>query len=422
VTTIAIGARDLERAAPQTPRSRWCNVTCEYPPITGGVSDHTFLLATALAESGDEVDVWCPPAPEKPEEPDESNAAPEIPGVTVHLLSSHFGLGAIRTLRRELRALPDDTRILVQWVPTAFGWRMLNLPFALMLFGLRGRRLDLYVHETGWEISSRETMRRALAGVVHRLMTWLAARSARHAFVTVPAWQSRLSFLGAHGLPPDEEATWVPIPSNVPDHADSSRVAELRRALLAGGRQRVVVGHFGTFGRFHTGLMPHVVSRILDEGADRKMLLVGRGGGALRDEIVAARPELATRIVATGGLAPEEVSVHLAACDVLVQPFDDGASSRRGSLMAGVALGRPVIANRGRNTEDVWAEERAIHLTESAAPHALAGALTKLLADPALCDRLSASARRLYAERFALAHGLAALRATDAVAPAEAVS
>jgi glycosyltransferase involved in cell wall biosynthesis len=164
------------------------------------------------------------------------------------------------------------------------------------------------------------------------------------------------------------------------------------------------------------------VTRILDESGDRKMLLVGRGGAALRDAIVDARPELATRIVATGELAPDEVSVHLAACDVLVQPYDDGASSRRSSLMAGVALGRPVIANRGSSTEDIWAAERAIHLTESAAPHALAGALTKLLADTALRDRLSDAARRLHAERFALAHGLATLRATDAVASAEAAS
>ena len=416
MTTIAVGAPNLHSAAPRAPHHRWCIVTCEYPPIAGGVSDHTLLLATALAESGDEVDVWCPPAP------DEASAAPEIPGVTVHLLPSHFGLGALGVLRRELRALPDDARVLVQWVPTAFGWRMLNLPFALMLFALPGRRIDLYVHETGWEISTRETTRRALAGVVHRLMTWLAARSARRAFVTIPAWQSRLRFLGARGLPPDVEATWVPIPSNVPDHADAARVAELRRRLLAGGRQRVVVGHFGTFGRYHMGLMPHVVTRILDESGDRKMLLVGRGGGALRDAIVATRPELATRIVATGGLAPEEVSAHLAACDVLVQPYDDGASSRRSSLMAGVALGRPVIANRGSSTEDIWASERAIHLTESAAPHALAGALTKLLADAALRDRLSDAARRLHTERFALAHGMAILRATDAVVPAEAAS
>ncbi|MFL5617695.1 MAG: glycosyltransferase family 4 protein [Gemmatimonadaceae bacterium] len=395
------------------PHQRWCVVTCEYPPLEGGVSDHTRHLVAALAAQGDLVDVWCPPAPTLDDA--EPALAPEIAGVTVHVLPSRFGLRAISLLRRELRALPPDTRVLVQWVPTAFGWRMMNLPFALMLFRLPGRRLDLVVHEVGWDVG-RETARRALAGIVHRVMTWCAARSARRIYVTIPAWQNRLSLLGARALPRDEEPTWVPVPSNVPDRADERRVAELRRALLTRThQQRVLVGHFGTFGRFHAALMPHVVARILDEAHDRTFVLVGRGGEALRDYVAKERPELAARIVATGGLAADEVAAHLAACDLLVQPFEDGASTRRGSLMAGVALGRPTIANRGRSTEELWSAERAIHLTDSHAPHAFAGAVTKLLADANLRQRLAENARRLYAERFAMAHVVAALRTEQAV-------
>lgn len=398
--------------APDAPRERWCVVTCEYPPLLGGVSDHTHGLVAALAAQGHVVDVWCPPAPVT--EDAEPQRAPEIPGVTVHVLPSHFGFRAISMLRRELRALPPDTRVLVQWVPTAFGWRMMNLPFALMLFRLPGRRIDLFVHEVGWEVG-RETARRGLAGVVHRVMTWCAARSARRVYVTIPAWRERLSLFGVRALPKDEEATWVPVPSNVPDRADPTRVAELRRALLARThQQRVLVGHFGTFGRFHAALMPHVVARILDEAHDRTFLLVGRGGEAVRDFIAKERPELAARIVATGGLAAEDVATHLAACDVLVQPFEDGASTRRGSLMAGVALGRPTVANRGRSTEELWSAERAIHLTDSHAPHAFAGAVTKLLADPNLRERLTENALRLHAERFAMVHTVAALRGEHA--------
>jgi glycosyltransferase involved in cell wall biosynthesis len=392
--------RTREPAAVQ----RWCIVTCEYPPIHGGVSDHTFLLAGGLARAGDEVDVWCPPVPEDAGEP------PAVDGVTVHVLPSRFGPKAIRTLRRAIRALPDDARVLVQWVPTAFGWRMMNLPFALMLARLPGRRIELYVHETGWE-PTREPWHRGIAGVVHRVMTFLAARSARRVLVTVPAWSGRLSLCGVRALPRDEEPSWLPVPSNLPGTADDARVAGLRRALLSSGtRQRVVLGHFGTYGRWHMGLLPHVVTRLLDEAGDRTMLLVGRGGGALRDLIVAERPELRARIVATGGLSPEEASTHLAACDVLVQPYEDGASARRGSLMAGIALGRPTVTNRGRHTEALWADERPVLLTESPAPHALAGAVTRLLADAALRERIADNARRVNAERFALARAVAALR------------
>jgi glycosyltransferase involved in cell wall biosynthesis len=415
-TSAASVAAASESAPASTHRAstaqlRWCIVTCEYPPLDGGVSDHTRLLAAALADAGDSVDVWCPPAPA------EAGEIPAVDGVTVHVLPSRFGLGAIRALRRAIRALPADVRVLVQWVPTAFGWRMMNLPLALMLFGLPGRRLELYVHEAGWE-PSREPWRRAFAGVVHRVMTWLAARSAHRVFVTIPAWSGRLSLLGMRGLPPGLEPEWVPVPSNLPVDADAARARELRRAMLSGTRQRILVGHFGTYGRWHMALMPHVVTRLLDEAGDRTMLLVGRGGEALRDYIVGERPELAARIVATGALPPDEASAHLAACDVLVQPYEDGASTRRGSLMAGVALGRPTVTNRGRHTEELWSAEKPVQLTDTPAPHALAGAVTKLLADAALRERIAGNACRVHAERFALARAVAALREPP-VPPAE---
>ena len=396
---------------PTTGPQRWCIITCEYPPLVGGVSDHTYQLVRALVETGDSVDVWCPPA----EEP-----APEIAGATVHALPSRFGFDALLRLRRVLRDVPSGTRVLVQWVPTAFGWRMMNLPFALLLYARRGRPLDLYVHEVGWEISSRETMRRALAGVIHRMMTWLAVRSARRVFVTIPLWEQRLRLLGKSALAKEQTVTWAPVPSNLPDHADAARVAEIRRQVLAGPRLNVVVGHFGTFGRFHLTLMPHVVMRILDEGSDRVMLLIGRGGSTLRDTVVAARPDLAARITATGGLSPEEASAHVAACDLLVQPYEDGVSARRGSLMAGLALGRPTITNRGPSTEEIWVLERAVHLTDSAAPHALGGAVTKLMADSGLRSWLSTAGSRLHAERFALSRGVALLRDDAADSPSSA--
>ena len=393
------------------PPQRWCVVTGEYPPLDGGVSDHTVHLVTALAAQGDVVDVWCPPAPAIDDV--EPAPAPEIPGVTVHVLPSRFGLRAISLLRREMRALPPDTRVLVQWDPTAFG-RVMNLSFASMLLRLPGRRLDLFVHDVGID-TSREPGRSALVGMAHRVMTWCAVRSARRVYLPIPAWQNRFSLLGARALPKDEEATWVPVASNIPDHADAAHVALLRRTLLSRThQQRVLVGHFGTFGRFHTALMPHVVARILDEAHDRTFVLVGRGGEALRDYVAKERPELAKRIVATGAIPAADVATHLAACDILVQPYEEGASTRRSSLMAGVALGRPTIANRGRSTEELWSTERAIHLTDSHAPHALAGGVTKLLADANLRERLAENARRLHAERFAMTHTVSALRAAQA--------
>jgi glycosyltransferase involved in cell wall biosynthesis len=392
----------LEAAhAPRTmaPR-RWCIVTCEYPPHAGGVSDHTFQLVRALAAAGDVVDVWCPPAVGTP---------PAVAGVTVYVLPSHFGTDALRVLGRALRALPSETRLLVQYVPTGYGWRMMNLPFALLLFSLRARGLDLFVHEVAMPVRLDRTPRQNVAGMVHGVMAWLATRGARNVFVTIPEWHARLARLGARHVAGRREVTWVPVASNMPDAVDPIRVRAIRQGLLE-TRRRTIVGHFGTFGRFHVALLAPTVARILDDGADRVMLLIGRNGAMLRDTIVVQRPDLDARITVTGELAPQEVSAHLVACDVLLQPYDDGISARRSTTMAGMALGKAIVSNRGVATSEPWTDGRIALLTETAEPAALASAVSTLLADAERRHLLGRAARHEYQQRFTLEHSVALLR------------
>ena len=355
----------LEAAlAPRTvaPR-RWCIVTCEYPPHAGGVSDHTFQLVRALAAAGDVVDVWCPPA---------GGAPPAVDGVTVHVLPSHFGRDALQVLGPALRELPPETRLLVQYVPTGYGRRMMNVPFAALLFTLRKRGLDLFVHEVAMPVRLDRTPRQNFAGMVHGLMAWLATRGARNVYVTIPEWHSRLARLGARHVAGRREVTWVPVPSNMPDEVDPIRVRAIRQGLLE-TRRRTIVGHFGTFGRFHVALLAPTVARILDEGADRVMLLIGRNGALLRDAIVVQRPDLDARITVTGELTPREVSAHLVACDVLLQPYDDGISARRTTTMAGMALGKAIVSNRGAATSEPWTDGHVALLTDTPDPAALLG-------------------------------------------------
>jgi len=397
----------LEAAlAPRTvaPR-RWCIVTCEYPPHAGGVSDHTFQLVRALAAAGDVVDVWCPPA---------GGAPPAVDGVTVHVLPSHFGRDALQVLGPALRELPPETRLLVQYVPTGYGRRMMNVPFAALLFTLRKRGLDLFVHEVAMPVRLDRTPRQNFAGMVHGVMAWLATRGARNVYVTVPEWHSRLARLGARHVAGRREVTWVPVPSNMPDEVDPIRVRAIRQGLLE-TRRRTIVGHFGTFGRFHVALLAPTVARILDEGADRVMLLIGRNGALLRDAIVVQRPDLDARITVTGELTPREVSAHLVACDVLLQPYDDGISARRTTTMAGMALGKAIVSNRGVATSEPWTDGRVALLTDTTDPVALASAVSALLADSERRHQLGRAARHEYQQRFTLEHSIALLRSEQRI-------
>ena len=60
-------------------------------------------------------------------------------------------------------------------------------------------------------------------------------------------------------------------------------------------------------------------------------------------ENLIAKHDLTERVHWTGFLSDQRVSAHLHAVDVMVMPYRDGSSLRRGTLMAALAHGRPLI-------------------------------------------------------------------------------
>ena len=98
-------------------------------------------------------------------------------------------------------------------------------------------------------------------------------------------------------------------------------------------------------------------------------------------------------------LPAQALSNALAACDLLLFADAAGPSSRKGTLAASLASGRPVLAIDGprRWLELVWAEAAAV--VEPAAP-ALADAIQGLLGDDAAREALGARGRAFAAERM----------------------
>jgi glycosyltransferase involved in cell wall biosynthesis len=131
-------------------------------------------------------------------------------------------------------------------------------------------------------------------------------------------------------------------------------------------------------------------------------------------------PELAKRVIATGDLAPEAAAAHLAACHVLLQPFPDGVTTRRTSLMAGLALGKPVVTNAGALTETVWRERGGVALAPS--PKELVPIAEVLLCQPERWSELGERGRTLYRERFSLQRAVETLRLAGAAEPAVSAS
>ena len=366
--------------------TRWAILTGEYPPQPGGVSDYTRLVAAALAAACDEVRVFAPPA-------HGDSTATRLP--------DHFGPRGLWALDRELARFRPD-RILIQYVPHAFGWKGMNLPFAAWVAARARRIAPVWVmfHEVWFPFRWRPVSH-AVLGATTRAMARLVAGAAARVFVSIPAWGE----LVRRACPRARPAEWLPVPCGVGTEATYVAIAEVRRGLPAGAE---IVGHFGTFGRFITDMLEPAIRELLTARPRVRVVLAGRNSEVFRDRLQS------DRVTATGDLAADQLPAHLRACDVLLQPYPDGISSRRTSAMAGLANGVPVVSNFGFLSEPLWATTDGVRVAAGPDPSALAAAVGDVLdLPPAARAALGERGAHLYRTTFDISHTVTRLRSPE---------
>jgi glycosyltransferase involved in cell wall biosynthesis len=106
----------------------------------------------------------------------------------------------------------------------------------------------------------------------------------------------------------------------------------------------------------------------------------------------------------------------------MLQPYPDGVTTRRTSVMAALAHARPTVTTAGPLTERVWHERCGVLLCPPGDTRALIDAVIRLLDDRRYAASLGAEARSAYDARFDMRHTVAALRSTDADPALRAVS
>jgi glycosyltransferase involved in cell wall biosynthesis len=243
------------------------------------------------------------------------------------------------------------------------------------------------------------------AAAVHRLMVAQLLSVARRVWVAIPAWAGLLK-PWAFGRQVD--FCWLPVPSNVPVFSDVEQVARVRARIA--GDAPIAVGHFSTYGRHIRRDLDAIVPPLLAALPDARLLLLGRGGESVAAELRPRMGSDAFRVAASGPLEPDALSCHLQACDLLVQPYPDGASTRRGTLMAALAHGLPVVTTVGRLSEPFWNSSPAVSAVAAGDVQGLIQAAVALAGDSPRRQRQSAAARETYAARFDVAHVIQALR------------
>jgi glycosyltransferase involved in cell wall biosynthesis len=395
--------------------SEWHIITCEYPPQVGGVSDYTKLVAEGLTEAGDEVHVWCPGEEQEAEggrqeaagRRQEAGGRRQTAGVKVHRDLGRFRPSDLRRVGKQLDQFPLPRRLLVQWVPHGYGYRSMNLPFCLWLWRrakFKGDRVELMVHEPF--LAFREGSRKQdVAAAAHRLMIVLLLNAASHIWISTQSWEKHLRpFLFGRKKPIE----WLPVPNNIPVVDDHAAIRQTRAKYATNGTR--LIGHFGAYSKYMSDIMSEFLPAVLNGGTDLSMLLLGKGSSQLRDSLVSAHPEMAPRIHATGEISAEEISKHVSACDVMWQPYQDGVSGRRTSVMSALSHGIATVTTAGKATERCWLENDAVKLTEPHDVNRMIESVRSVIEDDRERLRLGSAGSRLYANFFQLREAVRVLR------------
>jgi glycosyltransferase involved in cell wall biosynthesis len=362
------------------------------------VASYSAAIAEGLAARGLEVHAWYPGPP------------PSAEGrVRVHAAANRWSLVDLRRAGRELDDEGRPRTLFVQWVPHGYGYKSLNLPFAcwVALRALKGDRVEVMVHEP-WLAFEWSSLRQSAAALVHRLMMALVLGAARRAWVSIPAWQPLLRRMARQA-----DVGWLPVPALLPVVGDRAAVRAVRSALAPAGQP--IVGHFGTYGRLVTDLLTPALESALDRDPAITVVLLGQGSREFRHAFAEEHPGIADRVTATGTLGEREVSLHLQACDVMLQPYPDGVSARRTTTTSLLAHGCAIVTTRGPLTEGLWRESGAV---DAVAPTALqlSDSVLRLVADAGARQALGRAARALHARVFAIEHTLAALVGSSSAA------
>jgi len=247
---------------------------------------------------------------------------------------------ALRRLRRHARRW-RGTWVLVQYTALAWSARGFPLRFLRVLKILKaaGVRIGVVYHDVE-PFGGKRVIDRVRRGAQLRTMRG-ALRLVEAAILTVPA--EKLSWFGK----PQANIHFIPVGANL-----SISNATVARARVAGdGKLAIAVYGItgGEAGRKEIEETASALRIVAPRVKNLALIVFGRNSKDAEAELREALSGIDVEIHVMGVLTEEAVAKTLALSDVLL--FLRGPiSSRRGSAIAGIACGLPVIARQGPET------------------------------------------------------------------------
>jgi len=311
---------------------------------------------------------------------------PSIPGL-FHLLT------ALRLTRRAMALHPDVVHL---FKPKAYSG-LTHLLLRLLAHLPRARRPRLVVDSDDREGAGGWNEIGGYTPAQQRFFAWQERWGLTHADTVTVASHTLEGLVWAMGVSP-ERVFYVP--NGIEQEA-------------RGKKQKVRILHpascillYTRFFEFPVSRVVEVLLRVRERMPEARLLVVGKGFSGEEERLLELAQEtgLTNAVEYVGFVEPEALPGHFAQADVAIYPFDDTLVNRAKcpvKLLELLAAGMPVVAEAvGQNREYIHHAESG-WLVEPGDAAAFADAVTHLLEDAQLRERLGRAAGRDVRERFA---------------------
>ncbi len=365
-------------------------ITGEYPPMEGGVGSFTQQLAKALAEL--DCDPWI--ITRRLARPD------DVPRNVAFNEPVDLGFATLLPWATSWRR--GDSQMVAEAIER-YQLDLVNIQYQAAAFNMRNPRINFLPWRLGGLSKSVVTFHDLRtpylfpkAGRLRERMVSLMAKQADAVIATNSADYRQLADLGLRSL------AQIPIGSNIPAYPVSAeQSAEIRQSIDL-PPDAILLAYFG-FLNESKGAMT-LVDALASLPAHFHLVFIGGHAGASDPhnnndytKLLAAQidsHQLAQRVHWTGFVADELVSQWLVSADMIVLPYRDGVSLRRGTLMAALAHGRPIVTTPAQGDEPLL-DANCLAFSPADDPERLAETIRQLAADPAKRARLAANAKQL---------------------------
>jgi glycosyltransferase involved in cell wall biosynthesis len=367
-------------------------ITGEYPPRQGGVGDFTRELARALIDLGHDAQVVTgqPISASLRGRFAGVGGKLQVDGLVVHRVIGSWGTGCWRQIAK----LARDNRLEVlniQYEPAAYA---MQVGINFLPSGFVRRSIKLPIVTTFHDLLVPYLFPKA--GSLRRKVVDYLARKSDAVIVTNEEDRSNLRL-------PISNLFVIPIGSNI----DPSRLIDFNgQSVHARWNLRpdeMLIGYFGFLSLSKGGeVLMRALKLLVDRNLPVKLMLIGGRTGssdpsnveyAAQVDRMIESLDLKDRIITTGYLDPIDVSRALMICDAVALPYQDGASLRRGSLLAAIAHGRAIVTTTPAYTVQGLIDTQSVLFVPPDDPMSLANAIERVLTDRVLRDQLERGAR-----------------------------